>query len=67
MVNPSYDYLLFDLSNIKIENMNNIFLNYILIINFIKKEYHYLLCILESILEDLIKTLYNLNKLLQKI
>jgi len=66
IIDPSYNYLLIDLSNIKIGKINTIFLNYILINNFIKKEYHYLICILESIIENISKTDYKLQTLKQK-
>ena len=45
------------------DNINTIFLNYILIINMIKKELHYIITIYESILEKLSEKYSMLNKL----
>lgn len=52
-IEPNYNYLLIDLSNIKYKNINNIFINYILLINFIKKEIHYIKGIMESIIQNI--------------
>lgn len=52
-IEPNYNYLLIDISNIKEYNLNNIFINYLLLINFAKKELHYLKGIIESILNTL--------------
>ena len=45
------------------DNVNTIFLNYILIINMIKKELHYIITIYQSILEKLDNKFNMLNKL----
>jgi hypothetical protein len=61
IIEPNYNYLIIDLSNIKINNLNIILLNYIYIINFIKKEYHYLICLSTSTIENLLKINYDLQ------
>ena len=48
-------------------NINTIFLNYILIINMIKKELHYIITIYESILEKLNTKFTMLNKLKESL
>jgi hypothetical protein len=49
------------------DNINTIFLNYILIINMIKKELHYIITIYESILEKLNGKYSMLNKLKESL
>jgi len=49
------------------DNINTIFLNYILIINMIKKELHYIITIYESILEKLNNKFTMLNKLKESL
>lgn len=47
------------------ENINTIFLNYILIINSLKKEYHYLITTLKTIDDKIDNQHYTLNNLMQ--
>lgn len=61
IIEPNYNYLIIDLSNIKIDNLNNILINYIYIINYIKKEFHYLISLYTSIFENLLKMNYDIK------
>ena len=59
-----FENMITNKNNIEIyDNINTIFLNYIYIINMLKKELHYIITVYKSILQKLIEKLSSLGKL----